>query len=77
MDFALVVNAVTGQLMSPRPVQFVRIPVPGELVSVPPNALNVVRVVHGWLGPNPTVWLHVSGGGALSGPAKTGHTSPF
>lgn len=36
MDMAVVVNAQTGAQMSP-PVQFVRIPVPGEFISAPPT----------------------------------------
>lgn len=78
MDTAIVVNAQTGQQISP-PVQFVRIPVEGEFISAPPNMFTVVRVVHGWMnGPNAVAAVHVAP--AQSHPANAtiaGHVSPF
>jgi hypothetical protein len=78
MDTAFIVDAQTGAQMGP-PVQFLRIPVPGELISAPPKMYTVVRVMHGWMnGPNPVAAVHVAlAQGHPTGAAMAGHVSPF
>ena len=80
MDIAFVVNAQTGASMSPQPVQFLRIPVPGELVFAAPNMYSVVRVVHSWSnGPNPVAAVHLTPAQPHAASASTlaGHVNPF
>jgi len=78
MEMAIVVDAKTGKALGPQ-VQFVRVPVPGEFLSAPPNLLKVTHVVHAWMaGGAPFATVHVEP--AQSHPAaapEASHTNPF
>ena len=76
MDAAYVRNAMTGALVAPGPVQFVRLPVSGEFAFAPPNTWSVVRVVHGWNASGPIAEIHVSPG-APHAAAFDSQISPF
>lgn len=78
MDNALIINAHSGQRLSP-PVQFQRIPMAGEFIWAPPRMFSVVRVVHGWAnGPNPMASVHVElAPNHRTAGTTAGHISPF
>jgi hypothetical protein len=77
MDNAYVRNVASGQLLSPNPIAFVRLPNIGELISTPPTLWTVVRVLHGWTSQSVAVAeLHVSQAASHLTPIQ-GHVNPF
>ena len=77
MESAFVRNASTHQLLKQQAVEFVRVPVVGEVIAAPPQMWSVVRVVHGWNGPNGAVLeVWVTPAAPLTAPTPD-HVSPF
>jgi len=51
MESAFIRNVANGALIAPQPLQFIRVPVPGEYVQLSNLAWSVIAVVHGWRNP--------------------------
>lgn len=76
MELAYVRNALDGKLMSQLPIQFVRLPVAGDFVFVPPNFWSVIRVIHFWNNAGPACEVQVEPANAHL-PVSNSHVTPF
>lgn len=76
MELAYVRNAINGLPMSQLPIQFVRLPVAGDFVFVPPNSWLVVRVIHFWNNTGPACEVQVEPANAHL-PTSNSHVAPF
>ncbi len=76
MENAYVRNADNGMLLSPSPVAFVRVPMPGELIFAQPQYFAVIQTIHGWDNlRNPSVEIQVRE--ALHSTAPVNKGNPF
>ena len=76
MEVAYVRNALDGSLMHQLPIQFLRLPVAGDFIFVPPNSWRVVHVFHFWNNTGPAFEIQVEPVNAHL-PASNGHIAPF